>query len=797
MIRNYFKTALRHLKKNKLYAFANIAGLAIGITSCLLIGIYIWHELSFDRFHKNADRIVRVTWEYNFGHAKNETASTGTKAGPQFQRMFPEVQSYVRLLKYPRVLTYEDKMFEEKNFLYADSAFFSLFSFPLIKGNPATVLDGPEKMVITESMAKKYFGRADPVGKTINVGGTKNFEITGIAADAPENSQIQFDFIGSFKTLSASKTEKWNEANYITYLLLQNEAQIEPLQRKIWNYAKQAGKEEMGAEGNNYMTFHLEPLTKVHLHSKLDGLEPNNNIIYIYILAAVAVLILLIAGVNYTNLSTAQSAGRSAEIGMRKVLGAGKKQVFFQFICESFVLTVLGAVVAVLASYFLLPYFNQLSGKSLEHEVLFAPPTMVALLVLSVLITFLAGAYPAFVLSNSKIIQVLKSGFRFTGSGSLRKSLIVLQFTISIFLIVSTIIILQQLSYIKNKELGYDKEQVVVLPVDAKINEHYDDFKQALALLPGVISVGGAYEAPTHIGWSDGVNAGAFDETKRISVNAIPVDEDFVKTLGLQIVAGSDFSKTDVLQFDTSNDGANLRHSYMLNESAAKALGWTPEEAVGKMVTKGTEGPVKAVVKDFHFRSFHEAIGPLVIFLDRRMVNSLFVKVSHPNIKESLASIEKTWKQRVQHRPFEYTFLDEEYDAMYTTEQNTAAVFTTFSALAILLACLGLFALTAYVMVQRTKEIGIRKVLGATIPDILALVSKDFLKLVFIALMISVPIALFAINKWLEGFVYRISIEWWVFAIAGLLALIIAFITISLQAIKTALTNPVKNLRTE
>jgi len=418
-------------------------------------------------------------------------------------------------------------------------------------------------------------------------------------------------------------------------------------------------------------------------------------------------------------------------------------------------------------------------------------------LVLSVLITFLAGAYPAFVLSNSKIIQVLKSGFRFTGSGSLRKSLIVLQFTISIFLIVSTIIILQQLSYIKNKELGYDKEQVVVLPVDAKINEHYDDFKQALALLPGVISVGGAYEAPTHIGWSDGVNAGAFDETKRISVNAIPVDEDFVKTLGLQIVAGSDFSKTDVLQFDTSNDGANLRHSYMLNESAAKALGWTPEEAVGKMVTKGTEGAVKAVVKDFHFRSFHEAIGPLVIFLDRRMVNSLFVKVSHPNIKESLASIEKTWKQRVQHRPFEYTFLDEEYDAMYTTEQNTAAVFTTFSALAILLACLGLFALTAYVMVQRTKEIGIRKVLGATIPDILALVSKDFLKLVFIALMISVPIALFAINKWLEGFVYRISIEWWVFAIAGLLALIIAFITISLQAIKTALTNPVKNLRTE
>jgi len=797
MIRNYFKTALRQLKKNKLYAFANIIGLAVGITSCLLIGIYIWHETSFDRFHKNADRIVRVTWEYNFGDAKTETASTGTKVGPQFQRTFPEVETYVRMLKYPRVLKYEEKLFEEKNFLYADSAFFSLFSFPLLKGNPATALDAPEKMVISESMAKKYFGNADPVGKTINVGGTKNFVVTGIVANAPANSQIQFDFIGSFKTLNASKTEKWNEANYITYLLLKDESLVKPLQQKIWDYAKRAGKEEMGTEGNNYMTFHLEPLAKVHLHSKLDGFEPNNSIVYIYILAAVALLILLIAGVNYTNLSTAQSAGRSAEIGMRKVMGAGKRQVFFQFICESFVLTSIGVAVALGMAALLLPYFNQLSGKEITTRVLFAPVTLIGLMLLTVVVTFTAGAYPALVLSNSRIINVLKSGFRFTGSGGLRKSLIVLQFVISIFLIISTIVILQQLSYIRNKELGYNKEQVVVLPVDAKVQENYDAFKKALSNIPGVQSVAGAYEAPTQIDWSDGVNAGAYDEKKRISVNAIPVDEDFVKTLGLKVVAGTDFSYTDVLQFDTSNGGANLKHNYILNESAAKALGWTPEEAIGKTVSKGTEGPVKAVVKDFHFRSFHEAIGPLVIFLDRRMVGSLFIKLSGNNLQTTLASLEKVWKERAPHRPFEYTFLDEEYDALYKTEQRTASVFTTFSTLAVLLACLGLFALTAYTMVQRTKEIGIRKVLGATVADILTLVSKDFLKLILISMIVAVPLALLAINKWLDGFVYKIEVEWWVFGVAGLITLIIAFLTISSQAIRTALTNPVKNLRSE
>lgn len=795
MIKSYVKIAFRHLQKSRLYAFVNIIGLSIGIVSCLLIGIYIWDELSYDRFHKNADRIMRVTWEYNFGEGEtNKTSSTGTKVGPEFTRRFPETESYVRLLKFSRVIGNGDKMFEEKNFLYADSAFFSVFSFPLLEGDAKTVLDAPDKMVITQAAAKKYFGNADPVGKTLKVG-TKDFLITGITAGAPDNSQIKFDFVGSFTSLTASKTEKWNEANYITYLLLKNKDQVNTLQRKVTDYMKVVNKDEMQLTGSHFMTYHLEPLKKVHLYSALDGLEPNNSITYIYILAGVALLILLIACVNYTNLSTAQSARRSAEIGMRKVMGAGKWQVFNQFITESFLLTLFAVILAIAAAVLLIPYFNELSGKNLQVTMLFTPGTIIALVILSLLVAFAAGAYPALILSGTKVIRILKSGFKFTGSNNLRRSLIVFQFVISIFLIISTIVILQQLSYIKNKDLGYNKEHIVVLPVDRQMQEKYDDIKKSFASNPGVISVGGAYEEPTHIGWSDGIVTKESD--KQIAVNALPVDEDFIKTMDIKIIAGSNYSLTDVQQFDTSNDGANLRYTYMLNESAVKALGWTPAQAVGKTISKGREGIVKAVVKDFHFRSFHEPINPLVVFMDKRLVGSLFIKISGKNIQGALSNLEKTWKQRIAHRPFEYHFLDDDYAALYKAEQRTAGVFTTFSSMAILLACLGLFALTAYAMVQRTKEIGIRKVLGATVADILSLVSKDFIKLVMIALIIAIPISLYAVNKWLEGFTYKISVHWWVFAIAGLLTLIIAFATISLQAIRAAITNPVKSLKTE
>lgn len=797
MIRNYFKIALRHLQKNRLYSIVNLTGLAIGITCCLLVGIYIWHELSYDRFHKNADRITRVTWEYNFGDAVTNTANTGTKVGPEFRRTFPEVEAYARTLKYPSVIRYENQMFEEKNFLFADSAFFTMFSFPLLKGDPRTALDAPDKVVITRSAAKKYFGDEDPMGKTLKIGGTKDLVVSGVAEDAPDRSQMRFDFVAAFTFLNASKTEKWNEANYITYLQLRDGSDMESLQQKIYAFCRKVSKAEMQLQGNSYSTYHLEPLTSVHLYSDLDGFEPNSNILYIYILGAVAFLILLIACVNYTNLSIAQSAGRSAEVGIRKVLGADRKQVFRQFICESFLLTLVAVALAIGLSALLLPYFNDLSGKQLDASILLSPFTLLALLLLSLLVTFTAGAYPSLVLSGGKVINILKSGFSFTGSNGLRKSLIVFQFVISVFLIVSTFIILRQLSFIRNKNLGYDKEQVLVLPMDRLMQPYYDDLKKALATHSAVASVSGAYEEPTHIDWSDGLVKGIWTEgAEAVSVSALPVDEDIVKTLGLKIIAGSDYSLSDVQQFDTSNDGQNLRYTYMLNESAVKALGWTPEEAIGKTVSKGREGTVKAVVKDFHFRSFHEAIGPLVIFLDKRMVTRMFIKI-RGQVPGALAHLETTWKQRVNHRPFEYHFLDEDYDELYRAEQRSAGVFTVFSAMAVILACLGLFALTAFSLVQRTKEIGIRKVLGATVTDILSLVSKDFIKLVVIAMLIALPLTWWAGEKWLSGFTYRVDLPWWVFPLAGLIILLIAFISISLQSIRTALANPVKSLRSE
>lgn len=796
MFRNYLKIALRHLLKNRLYTGVNLLGLTLGIASCLLIGLYCGHELSFDRFHRNADRIVRVTWEYNLGDAASNVALTGTKVGPQLKRTFPEVAAYARLMKYPQVVRYGAQLYEEKRFLYADSTFFSLFSFPLLSGNPATVLAAPNQVVVTRSMARKYFGNESPIGKIIQVGGRKDFVVNGICADAPGNSQIRFDFIASFASLGAAKTEEWTSANYITYLLVNEPGQIPQLTKKIAAYSRQVGKEELHLEGHASMAFHLERLPDVHLHSALDGLEPNNNVNYLYALGAVALLILVIAGVNYTNLSTAQSAGRSAEIGMRKVLGASRNQVFGQFIGESVLLALAAAGLALLVAVLLLPHFNTLAGQQLSAGLLFAPATLLALLGVVGVVAVAAGAYPAVVLAGSRALTVLKSGVRFSSAPGLRRSLIVLQFVISTFLIIATIVILQQLAFIRHKDLGYRKDHVVVLPIDGQIKEHYDDFRRALAANPGVISVAGAYEEPTHIGWGDGLRKGS-GEGANLTINAFPADEDIVRTLGLQIIAGADYTRADVQQIDTTDRGKHFRYTFMLNESAASALGWTPQEAIGQTVTKGAEGTIKAVVKDFHFRSLHEHIGPLVIFLGREMVNCLFVKVTDVQAATTIAALEKTWHQRVAHRPFEYHFLDEDYAALYQTEQRMGSVFTTFAAVAILLACLGLFALTAYTMVQRTKEIGIRKILGATVADILTLVSRDFLKLVGLALVIAIPLAVYATGKWLNGFAYRITLQWWVFGLAAAMTLLVALLTICAQALRTALASPVKSLRTE
>jgi len=540
MLKSYFKIAWRNLRKNRLYAFVNIVGLTIGIVSCLLIGIYIRHELSYDRFNENADKIVRVTMDYGHGGDPRQTAVTGTKVGPQFKRTFPEVADYVRLMKASGIVNYNGQLFQENNILYADPSFFRIFSFNLLKGKAATVLNSPDKILVTQTTAKKYFADADPIGKLLKIG-DKNYTVSGLTTDAPGNSQIKFDFIMSFSNLRASKEEIWWSANYTTYLLLHHKEQAQPLQKQITDYMNKISKSELKLDGNQYLTYHLEPLTSVHLHSNLSGgLEPNGSVMYIYILMIVAILILVIACVNYVNLSIAQSAGRGAEIGIRKVLGAARQQLFRQFIGESIFVTAIALVLAFALAIFMLPLFNQLSGKQLTTGYLLDPVILICLATLGLIIGFTAGAYPALLLSNVNLSKILKSGFSFTSGKSVRRSLIIFQFVISIFLIITTVIILQQLSYIRSKDIGYNKSNVVVLPVEYKMLPQLDLLKQALRNIPGVEGVAAANNEPINVGWGDGIHT---NDGKDISVNALPMDEDFIKTMQLKIVAGTDFTE--------------------------------------------------------------------------------------------------------------------------------------------------------------------------------------------------------------------------------------------------------------
>ncbi|QEC79836.1 ABC transporter permease [Mucilaginibacter ginsenosidivorax] len=789
------KLAWRNLKKNKLYAFINILGLTIGIASCLLIGIYIKHELSYDNFQANGDRIVRATMEYEHSGGAQQIAVTGTKAGPQFKRMMPRVEAYVRTLKSSAIVSYADKVFEEKSLLYADANFFKVFSFKLTDGDITSVLNAPDKIVITQKAAQKYFGGQQAIGKVLKVG-SKTFTVSAVAQDVPSNSQIQYDFVLPFSLyLDRNGPEQWWSANNMTYLLLNSKDDVIPLQKEIKNYMADVSKNELKMTGHEYLTFNIQPLKDVHLHGNMpDEFEPGGSITYIYIMLAVAVLILLIACVNYVNLAIAQSAGRGGEIGVRKVMGAGKGELFWQFITESIFTAVIAAVLAVALAAFVLPLFNNISGKQLQLSAFGNPVILVGLAVLSLFIGFAAGAYPAILLSGANLAKILKSGFSFTSGQNVRKSLIVFQFVISIFLIISTVIILQQLSYIRNKDVGYNKSNVVVLPIDSKILPQLDALEKGLSLVPGVRQVAAANNEPINVGWGDVIKT---NDGKKISVNAIPVDENFVKTIQLKMIAGSDYTHADLMTLDTSNNYKNYRYSFILNESAVKALGWTPEQAIGKTIDKNTPGVIKGVVKDFNFKTFHDPITPLVLFLNDDQLYNVFVRIDGNNTSQTIAELGKVWKSRISHRPFDYRFLDDDYDALYRTEQRTAGVFTTFSVLAILLACLGLFAITAFAVVQRTKEIGIRKVLGASIANIIMLIAKDFLALVVVATIIASPIAWYISSKWLQDFAYRIDIQWWVFVITGIAALLVAAVTVSIQSTKAALANPVKSLKSE
>lgn len=796
MFKNYIKTSLRNLWKNKMASGINISGLTIGLSACLLIALYINHELSYDRFQLKGKRIARVIMEYSFSGGGTPVKGnwTSTKVAPVFKRNFPEVESAVRMTKYERVIRYKDKLLTEPNFMYADSSFFDLFSFRLLKGDPHTVLSGPYKVLLTTSAAKKYFGNEDPIGKTITVGTDSSiYQVTGIMQDCPSNSQIKFDCLASFSSLGVIQEETYWNANYTTYLLLKDEQAGASLQAKLPAFMQK----EMAGE-HATVNFYLEPFNKIHLYSEFGGFEPNNSISYIYILAAVALLILVIACFTYINLSTARSMERAREVGVRKVIGAGRQQLFWQFIGESALLCLVSVILSMAVAALVMPYFNQLTEKQLQAGDLLSLPMIAFSLLIAACISLLAGSYPALILARFQPVKVLKGSFRNTASGQwLRQSLIVFQFVISVFLIVATFVVQKQLYYIQHKKLGYDREHVLVLPTDDKMYSRLPLIKQELKSDPDIISVSRCVRSPVEGGGGYNMRTALMPETEQMSVTANPVDEEYIRTTGLKIIAGTDFTEQDMKDVSTNDHEKRIYH-FILNESAAKQLGWTPEEAVGKkmFLDNSRPGYVKAVVSDFHFSSLHEPIKPIVLFTEL-WGRSLLVKLSGRNLPQTISFIEKKWKSLVPYRPFHYHFMDEDYDKLYSAELRLGKVMNGFALIAIVLACLGLFGLSSYAAQQRVKEIGIRKVLGASVSHIIIILSGNFVKLAGIAVLIAFPAAWWTMNKWLQDFAYRTSMNWSIYLLAGGATLLITILTVSIQAVKTAMGNPVKSLRTE
>ena len=778
--------------RHKTFSLINISGLAIGMACCLLITIFVQDELSYDRFHENADRIYRIASEENRRGVIANYPFVFSGIPPILQSDYSEVLDYVRFDPRENVLiSSEDKEFYEERLFYTDASVFDMFTFPLLKGDPKTALKEPYSLVLTQKMADKYFRGVDPVGQTLTVDNEKDYKITGIMENVPRNSHIKFDCLASIATLEAQdprygKLWAWN---CYTYLLLPKDYSYPDLESKFPDFIRR----HRGEKAVEAYTFYLQPLTRIHLHSHLGfEIEANGDIRYVYIFSAIAFFILLIACINFMNLSTARSAKRAKEVGLRKVLGAERSRLIKQFLGESLALSLVALPAAVALIELFLPAFNTLTGKELRIDYFGNSVVFLGLIGILLFVGILSGTYPAFFLSAFRPAAVLKGRLK-TGAGSslFRKILVVVQFSISIVLIAGTIIITNQLDFIRDKKLGFDKDHVIVIPVmRSGIGHNFETFKRELLQSPNVQSVSGSTSVPSFVPTRSVFIPEGAEEGQRLTLRNVLLDIDFIQTFGMEIKEGRDFSR------DFATDA---KEAFIVNEAAVQEFGW--ESAVGKKLIdlEGPRGSVIGVVKNFHFRSKHQKIEPLVFSLlpSSRYVYLISVKINPSNIRDTLSFLKSQWEKFSPEWPFEYFFLDDNYDRLYKSEERLRHVFLTFTFLGIFIACLGLFGLAAFTTEQRTKEIGIRKVLGASVPNILILLSKEFTKWVVLANVIAWPIAYFAMNSWLRNFAYRISIEWWMFILAAVLVLVVALCTVGFQAAKAALANPSDALRYE
>jgi putative ABC transport system permease protein len=809
MIRNYLKTAFRNLLRYKFISFINLFGLTVGLTCCLLILTYILNELSFDRYNKNANNIYRVERTFlnpETGMLSLELGAVAPPFAPLLQNDFKEIKKITRFLNGgTSALRYGEKRFNEQNVYFADENLFDVFDVNVTRGNPSKALNDPYSIMFTEDVAKKYFGAEDPINKIIRLDNQFNFKVTGIYKPFPSNAHIHPAIMLSFNTLKDTAIygeqnlrTNWGNNSFYTYLLLPPGYDPEKLEAQFPAFLNRHMKD--GGDGNfkpsDGTSLSLRKLTDIHLYSHKDSeVEENGDIKRVYIFSAIALFILLIACINYMNLSTARSALRAKEIGVRKVIGARKPELIAQFLSESILICCIATILAFLITWLALPGLNKFSEQSLSINTFLKWQIILPLILVPFIVGILSGIYPALFLSSFKPIKVLK-GILKVGEGnfSFRKVLVVTQFSISIILIISTAIVFQQLKYMQNKSLGFNREHIVTLNNNAGLNNSFESFRTALLDNTNIKEVGRSSRIPSGRlldAMGSKINNGDSLAPTKADIKYVRADEAFIPTYGMKMVAGRNFSKE--YGMDTS--------SFVINEAAVKVLGLkSNEDAIGKPFTYGNRaGHLIGVVNDFHFESLHQRILPIVLFTSttQNSYGRISIKISGNNIPAALSHIEDTWKKFLPETPYDYTFLDERFADLYKAEQQQGSIFTIFSCIAIFIACLGLFGLSAFTITQRIKEIGIRKVLGASVGNIVGLLSKDFLKLVIIAAVIAYPLAWYAMDTWLQDFAYRINISWWVFLLAGIIAAVIAFATISLQAVKAALANPVKSLRTE
>ena len=807
MLRNYFKIAFRNLVNNKGFSAINILGLAVGIACCLLIMLYVTDELSFDRYHQKADRIYRLNLGIKFGGTEQQVATTSDMLGPTLKKDYPQVENYVRLYDAGSSLVKQSGTLDnikEAKILFADSSIFEIFTFPLVAGNPKTVLTAPNTVVLSESAAKRHFANQNPIGKMLNLDNKKEYQITGIMKDIPENSHFKSDFFVSMKSIDYD----WNSVlsnNFQTYILIDKNANPKDFDgyfsQVVQKYVSPALFKVMGStleqfeKSGSYYRYSMIPVTDIHLKSKSKNeLGINGDIQYVYIFSVVALFVLLIACINFMNLSTARSSKRAKEVGVRKVLGSLRFQLMFQFFAECILLSFIALFVALGFVYILLPFFNEIAAKNLSISNLFSEKFFFLVALLPILVGILAGVYPAIFLSSFTPIKVLKGNLNLKG-GSLRNVLVVFQFATSIILIIGTVVIYRQINFIQQKNLGYNKDQILVINDAYALDKKAITFKEEVLKLKGVESgtLSGYLPTPSNRNSTVMFPEGQIDQTKGISIGNWYVDYDYINTLGMKITKGRNFSK----EYGTDSTGV------ILNETAAKLFGF--REPLNKKIVLMTDSQgektktfkVVGVVKDFHFESLKSDIGALCLFLDSSTGNVSFRLNAQNDVPNTIKQIEAKWNELAPGQPFSYGFMDDSFNNVYKAEQRIGKIALAFAFFTILVACLGLFGLVTFVAEQRIKEIGIRKVLGASVPSIVRLLSTSFIKLVVVSILLASPVAYFVMNRWLQDFVFRINIEWWYFVVAGIMAITIALLTVSYQAIRAALMNPVKSLKSE